>query len=152
MIDIVSEEVRSRLMSGIKGRNTKPEILVRRALHAAGYRFRLHKRELPGSPDIVMPGRKIAIFVHGCFWHMHEHCRLSKIPSTRTEFWARKLTANVARDSAARKSLNTLGWRVLIVWECYVRGHTDTQSMATDLSAWIEDERQVQGELSAGRS
>ncbi|MBU3739634.1 MAG: hypothetical protein FGM55_11860 [Rhodoferax sp.] len=77
MADIVSEEVRSRLMSGIKGRNTKAAILVRRALHAAGYRFRLHKRELPRSPDIVMPGRNIAIFVYGCFWHMHQHCKTS---------------------------------------------------------------------------
>ena len=90
MVDIVSPAVRSRMMAGIQGKNTRPEVWVRKTLHAAGYRFRLHRRDLPGAPDIVLPGRKIAIFVHGCFWHMHGGCRLAKLPSTRTEFWQAK--------------------------------------------------------------
>ena len=106
MADIVPPAERSRMMSGIKAKNSRPEVLVRRLLHSAGYRFRLHHRGLPGTPDIVMPGRRIAIFVHGCFWHMHEGCRLSKQPSTRAEFWSAKLLANTVRDKIAIEKLN----------------------------------------------
>ena len=125
-------------MSGIRGKNTKPEVLVRKALTSKGYRYRLHRRDLPGAPDIVMAGRKIAIFVHGCFWHKHEGCRLAKLPATRTEFWAEKLGANVARDERAISSLNTLGWRVLVVWECSTKGLERFASLPESLTYWIE--------------
>ena len=108
-------------MSGIRGKNTKPELLARRALFAAGYRFRLHRRDLPGAPDIVLPGRKVAVFAHGCFWHMHVGCKNAKLPSTRTEFWRGKLEGNVARDRRAIEALLADGWRVLTVWECATR-------------------------------
>lgn len=108
-------------MAGIKGKNTKPEIVVRRHLTAAGFRYRLHRRDLPGSPDIVLPGPKVAILVHGCFWHVHEGCRLAASPSTRPEFWTAKLRGNVERDDAAVAQLAMLGWRVLVVWECSTR-------------------------------
>ena len=98
MADVVSPAKRSQMMAGIKGKNSLPETLVRKALFAMGYRFRLHRRDLPGTPDIAMPGRKIAIFVHGCFWHAHQGCKYAKTPSTRTEFWISKLQANAARD------------------------------------------------------
>ena len=116
MPDIVSSEKRSEMMSRIGGKNTKPEVLVRKALHAAGYRFRLHRKDLPGTPDIVLPGRRLAIFVNGCFWHGHQDCRLAKVPSTRTEFWAEKLRRNRERDQQAIDELRAKNWRVLVVW------------------------------------
>ena len=123
MADIVSPSVRSRMMSGIKGKNSQPEMLVRRMLFAAGYRYRLHRRDLPGTPDIAMPCKKIAIFVHGCFWHAHKECKYAKVPATRPDFWAAKLQANVERDQRAIENLTTMGWRVLCVWECATRSH-----------------------------
>lgn len=109
MTDIVSPEKRSRMMSRIKGKNSVPEMLVRKVLFAMGYRFRLHRRDLPGTPDITMPRYKIAIFVHGCFWHAHKGCKYAKIPSTRIEFWTAKLRANVDRDQRAVDKLTELG-------------------------------------------
>ncbi|MDE2433807.1 MAG: DNA mismatch endonuclease Vsr [Burkholderiales bacterium] len=121
MTDIVSPSVRSRMMAGIRGKGTKPEILVRKALFAAGYRFRLHRKDLPGTPDIVLPSRRIAIFTHGCFWHQHAGCKLAKTPSTNIDFWTLKLSTNKARDLAALEKLKALGWRTLVVWECATR-------------------------------
>ena len=112
---------RSALMARIRGKNTKPEIIVRRTLHAMGKRFRLFRRNLPGRPDVVLPRHRLALFVHGCFWHRHEGCRLSSTPKTRTGFWIDKFTANVARDASNVEALRTLGWRVGIVWECETR-------------------------------
>lgn len=112
---------RSRNMSAIKGSNTKPELVVRRRLHAAGYRFRLHRKDLPGRPDIVLPMYRLAIFVHGCFWHKH-NCRFFQWPRTRAAFWQGKILANVARDRRSVRALRALGWRVLVVWECRVYG------------------------------
>jgi DNA mismatch endonuclease, patch repair protein len=109
MTDIVSSAVCSRMMSGIQARDTKPEILVRKALHAQGYRFRLHRKDLPGKPDIVLPRSSAVILVHGCFWHMHKGCKLARIPSTRTEFWSAKLHANAMRDQTAHSRLLALG-------------------------------------------
>jgi DNA mismatch endonuclease (patch repair protein) len=109
---------RSRLMAQVKGKNTKPELVVRLALHGMGYRFRLHRGDLPGRPDIVLPKYKMAIFVHGCFWHRHPHCPKSTTPKTRVEFWEDKFNANVARDARNVDALNASGWRVMIVWEC----------------------------------
>jgi DNA mismatch endonuclease (patch repair protein) len=126
------------MMAGIQGKNTKPEMIVRRMLFASGYRFRLHRRDLPGAPDIVMPGRKVAIFVHGCFWHLHHGCRYAKMPATRPDFWKAKLEANVARDRRTIQMLQTLGWRVLCVWECVTRDAEAATSLQHAMSTWIE--------------
>lgn len=148
MVDVVSPADRSRMMAGIQGKNTKPELIVRHMLFASGYRFRLHRRALPGAPDIVMPGRKVAVFVHGCFWHMHEGCRFAKMPATRPEFWKTKLEANVARDRRAVENLRALGWRVLCVWECSTRDVHAAAGLQAAMSAWIEGGAQV-GEIGA---
>lgn len=121
MTDVVSAATRSRMMAGIRGRDTKPELTVRKALHGAGYRFRLHRRDLPGTPDIVLPKHRVCIFVHGCFWHRHLGCRFATSPATRVEFWSTKFQSNVARDAEAQRRLIELGWRVLIVWECGIK-------------------------------
>lgn len=138
MADVVSPAVRSRMMSGIKAKNTQPEILVRRMLFASGYRFRLHRRDLPGTPDIVMPGRKIAIFVHGCFWHFHSRCRFAKMPTTRADFWVPKLESNAVRDKRTTAKLQEMGWRVLVVWECATRGNDAAAALQDAMSRWIE--------------
>lgn len=133
-------------MSGIKGRDTKPETAVRRALFAAGFRFRLHRRDLPGVPDVVLPGRRVAVFVHGCFWHQHAECRYARLPSTRTEFWKAKLDGNVARDSKAIEALLALGWRVLVVWECAVRNRERLSALPQTLAEWIRGDA-LKGEV-----
>jgi len=121
MTDVLTRKQRKYCMSRIRGKDTMPEIAVRRLVHRLGYRFRLHTRELPGCPDIVLPRHKKVIFVHGCFWHMHK-CRYGKvIPQTRKKFWQTKRQANVARDRKNIKELKTLGWKVLVVWECQIR-------------------------------
>lgn len=147
MADIVPPSVRSRMMSGIKGKNSQPELLVRRMLFAAGYRFRLHRRDLPGTPDIVMPGRKIAIFVHGCFWHAHNGCKYATLPATRPDFWAAKLQANVVRDQKAVEKLTTIGWRVLFVWECATRDRETVERLENKVVDWINGNSQF-GEIS----
>lgn len=112
---------RSALMAKVKGRNTTPEMQVRRAAHALGSRFQLYRRDLPGTPDLVFPGRKLALFVHGCFWHRHEGCRRTTSPRTRAEFWSAKFVANVDRDRRNACDLQALGWRVATIWECETR-------------------------------
>jgi DNA mismatch endonuclease (patch repair protein) len=134
------------MMSGIRGSNTKPELIVRKALFAAGYRYRLQRRDLPGRPDLVMPGRKVAIFVHGCFWHHHKDCRFAKIPATRPEFWEEKLKTNQARDARCISELLSLGWRVLVVWECFLRTTRSAPEVQSLLTDWIESDKQT-GEL-----
>lgn len=114
MVDVVSTDTRSRMMSGINGKGTKPEMVVRRALFAAGYRFRLHRRDLPGAPDVVLPGRRVAILVHGCFWHMHAGCMNAKFPTTHTDFWRAKLEGNVERDRRAIEALQSAGWHASV--------------------------------------
>jgi DNA mismatch endonuclease (patch repair protein) len=121
MADIHSKIVRSYNMSRIKGKNTKPELLVRKFLHAAGFRFRIHVNNLPGKPDIVLPRYKTVIFVHGCFWHGHTHCRYFIIPKTRTEWWTEKIKKNLSNDSNAELALRELGWKVLVIWECELK-------------------------------
>ena len=108
-------------MSRVRGKNTKPELAVRRLLHALGFRFRLHRKDLPGNPDIVLPRHQAVVFVHGCFWHGHEGCSRSKRPTTNTVFWNEKLARNMQRDRHQLRELRSLGWRVLVVWECQVR-------------------------------
>ncbi|MEQ4225017.1 MULTISPECIES: very short patch repair endonuclease [Pseudomonas syringae group] len=120
-MDIVDPARRSRMMATIRGKDTKPEMLVRRFLHANGYRFRLHRTDLPGKPDIVLPRLKICIFVHGCFWHRHAGCRYAVLPKTRREFWETKLNGNVARDQKAVEALQSADWHVIVVWECELR-------------------------------
>lgn len=108
-------------MAAITGKNTQPELALRRFLHALGYRFRLHRKDLPGKPDIVMPRLRTCIFVHGCFWHRHAGCRYATTPKTRSEFWAEKFLRNVERDLVNVRALEALGWKVMIVWECEIR-------------------------------
>jgi DNA mismatch endonuclease (patch repair protein) len=120
-VDRFNPEARSRLMSSIHGKDTKPEMVVRRLLHNMGYRFRLHRRDLPGTPDILLPGRRAVMFVHGCFWHRHEGCRLATVPATRRDFWEAKIAANKARDRRAMARLRRDGWRVAVVWERQTR-------------------------------
>lgn len=112
------------MMSGIRGRNTRPELVVRSWLHRNGYRFRLHRKDLPGRPDIVLPSRKIAIFVHGCFWHRHPGCRLTYTPKSNIERWQAKFDENVERDKRQRAALAEMGWNPLVIWECEVRDGT----------------------------
>ncbi len=148
MADVVSPAKRSQMMSGIKGKNSQPEMLVRKALFAMGHRFRLHRRDLPGTPDIAMPGRKIAIFVHGCFWHAHRGCKYAKTPSTRTEFWTTKLQGNVDRDRRAADKLAEMGWRVLNVWECSMRTPEAIAGLPDALRRWIASGART-GDISA---
>lgn len=136
-MDVVSSITRSRMMSGIRGKNTRPEMLVRKALFAQGFRYRLHVRTLSGSPDIVMASRRVAIFVHGCFWHQHADCRFARLPLSRSEFWAAKLMANTTRDQRAVHDLLDRGWRVLTVWECSTRDPGSLASLPTALASWI---------------
>lgn len=150
MSDVVSRETRSRMMSGIRAKDTKPELLVRKALFAAGFRFRLHRRDLPGVPDVVLPGKKVAIFVHGCFWHMHERCKSAKLPSSRKDFWSEKLGRNVDRDRKSVDALIRLGWRVLVVWECATREKGSESSLPSALASWIGG-GETEGELSGGQ-
>ena len=120
VIHKVSEQ-RSRNMSAIKSKNTKPEIAVRKLLHSMGYRFRLHRKDLPGSPDIVLPKYKTVIFVHGCFWHRHENCKYATTPKTRKEFWEKKFRENINRDKLNQENLSSKGWKIIIVWECEIK-------------------------------
>lgn len=113
-------------MAGIKGKDTKPELVIRRALHALGYRYRLHYKKLPGKPDLVFPKYKVAIFIHGCFWHKHS-CHLFKWPSTRPQFWKEKIGSNKKRDLENREKILKKGWRVLIIWECALKGKVKVQ-------------------------
>ncbi|WP_372921488.1 very short patch repair endonuclease [Roseovarius sp.] len=109
-------------MAAIKGKDTKPELIVRKGLHARGLRYRLHRKSLPGSPDIVLPSRRVVVFVNGCFWHAHEGCRDFKLPKTDQSRWKAKLEGNRQRDAANQKALKSLDWRVIVVWECNLRG------------------------------
>ncbi len=119
-MDVIDAKTRSRNMAAIKGRNTKPELAVRRFLHAAGLRYRLHRKDLPGKPDIVLPAHRTVIFVHGCFWHRHSGCANSVMPKSNRLFWQEKLCGNVERDRRNHAELGGLNWRVIVVWECEI--------------------------------
>lgn len=123
MADIVSPEVRSRMMAGIRGRDTKPELMLRRGLHAAGFRYRLHVQDLPGKPDMVFPRHRAVLFAHGCFWHGHD-CHLFRWPSSRQDWWREKITRNRAVDARSEAALGEAGWRLGVVWECALKGRT----------------------------
>jgi DNA mismatch endonuclease, patch repair protein len=127
---------RSAIMRAVPQKHSKPEMIVRRALHRLGYRFRLHRGDLPGTPDIVLPRHRVAIFVHGCFWHRHPGCRLASTPRTRANFWRSKFDRNVERDAGIVRELQALGWRVVAVWQCVTR---DVGPLADGLERHLRD-------------
>ena len=126
-MDNLTPSARSQNMARIRSRNSKPELAVRSLLHRSGFRFRLHRKDLPGTPDIVLPKYNAAVFVHGCYWHRHKGCKYAYVPKSRVEFWMSKFEENTTRDERNINSLKTLGWHVLVVWECEVR-HTEELS------------------------
>lgn len=140
MADIVDANTRSRMMAGIRSKNTMPELLLRRALHARGLRYRLHRAKLPGKPDLVFAKHQAVVFVHGCFWHRHSNCRFATTPATRPEFWTAKFSANIERDKRNVAALLENGWRIARVWECALKG--DNVSRVADLVAhWLTQGR-----------
>ena len=141
MADIVSPETRSRMMSGIRAKNTRPELALRKALHARGFRYRLHSAGVPGKPDIVLPRHRAAVFVHGCFWHGHD-CHLFRLPGTRTDFWREKIDRNRTRDAIVTCELTAQGWRQLAIWECAIRGRTKIglEAAVDQAVAWLQGE------------
>jgi DNA mismatch endonuclease (patch repair protein) len=141
MVDIVDSKTRSKMMSGIKGKNTRPEIIIRKRLHALGYRFRIHRRDLPGSPDVVLPKYKAVILINGCYWHGH-NCRLFKWSKTRSEFWRQKIIGNIQRDERNLVQLRKLGWRICVVWECETKGVGEERldNVVSSLVAWLSSD------------
>jgi DNA mismatch endonuclease (patch repair protein) len=142
LVDTISPEYRSEIMSRVRGKDTKPEMLVRRLVHAAGYRYRLHVRNLPGKPDLVFSARRKVVFINGCFWHRHRNCALARLPKSRTEFWTEKLERNKARDDRNVAALRDLGWDVLTVWECEIR---DPAAVMRRLEAFLDNSSVAEG-------
>jgi DNA mismatch endonuclease (patch repair protein) len=134
--DVYDAAKRSEVMRSVKSKNTKPEMEVRSLLHRAGYRYRLHRKDLPGKPDLAFPARKKAIFVHGCFWHQHPGCRAADRPASNNEYWNAKLNRNVARDAANLAALENMGWKVMIVWECEIK---DRESLMARLRRFLDE-------------
>ncbi|MFF7710746.1 DNA mismatch endonuclease Vsr [Pseudomonas sp. NPDC007930] len=151
-MDVVDPLTRSRMMSGIRGKNTRPELMVRRFLHAHGYRFRVHRKDLPGNPDLVFPKLKVCIFVHGCFWHRHPGCRYATNPKTRPEFWNDKFQKNVARDLTNTGSLEAAGWRVIIVWECQLKNDEQTLARLLSMLEQFRQQSVTSAKASSGRA
>jgi DNA mismatch endonuclease (patch repair protein) len=152
--DVVTPEARSRMMAGIRGKDTKPELLIRSALHRAGFRFRLHQARLPGKPDLVLPRYEAAIFVHGCFWHGHD-CHLFRWPTTREAFWREKIGRNIVRDSQQMADLAGAGWRVAVIRECALKGKTRLHfpDIVEALGVWLksaEKALEIQGDETRG--
>lgn len=141
MPDVHDRATRSRNMAAVRGKDTKPELIIRKGLHAAGLRYRLHVKNLPGKPDLVFPKYRAAVFVHGCFWHGHS-CALFTLPETRAEFWEKKIAGNVSRDESAAIRLHELGWRVAVVWECALRGRDrlTLTDVLDELSSWVRSD------------
>ncbi len=141
MVDVLTPKQRRLNMSRIRGKDTKPELVLRRGLHALGFRFRLHRKDLPGRPDMVFPRYRAAVLVHGCFWHAHG-CPLFKWPATRREFWAAKIEGNRARDLRDLAGLAAAGWRVLVVWECALKGpaRLPVDAVLARVTAWLDTE------------
>lgn len=137
MTDKLSQEQRSRLMARVRSKNSGPEMIVRRLAFSLGYRFRLHGQKLPGCPDIVFPGRKKVIFVHGCFWHRHSGCKLATMPASRQEYWLPKFARTIERDAAAVLQLADMGWSALIIWECETK---DVESMTNRIRQFLDIE------------
>ncbi len=139
MTDVYSPQKRSAVMRRVKGRDTTPELTVRRALTRLGARYRLQRADLPGKPDIVMPGRRLALFVHGCFWHGHDCARGARVPKQNRDYWLGKVARNRARDEASREALAALGWRVETIWECDLK---DAGALSQRLQALLAAERE----------
>ncbi|GJH07708.1 DNA mismatch endonuclease Vsr [Caballeronia novacaledonica] len=137
-MDTLTPAERSARMALVRAKDTKPELLVRRLVHGMGYRYRLHRRELPGTPDLVFPGRGKVIFIHGCFWHRHVRCALARLPKSRGDFWLPKLTANAERDARNVRALRRLGWNVLTIWECQLG---DTAKLASRIRRFLDAQR-----------
>ena len=144
MTDIFDPEKRSQIMSRIRGRDTRPEMIVRRIAHGLGFRFRLHRKDLPGRPDIVFPRHQAVIVVHGCFWHRHPGCKRASSPKTREGYWQNKFEANVVRDRRNETALRDLGWKVMVIWECETKDH---DALATRIESFLrrDDSEPVEG-------
>jgi DNA mismatch endonuclease (patch repair protein) len=151
VVDHLTPEQRSRNMSAVRNRNTAPELLVRRAAHRLGLRFRLHRSDLPGSPDFVLPKHRIAVFVHGCFWHGHG-CRRSKLPQSNAEFWKKKVEKNRDRDRKARRGLARLGWKVVTLWQCQLRDIQSAEVQIATKAFGVADIRPKQTRQERGTS
>lgn len=150
-MDIVDQATRSRMMSGIRSENTKPEMLVRKHLHKKGFRYRLHDSRVPGKPDLVLPKYRAVLFVHGCFWHAHD-CPLFRMPKSRSDFWKDKIRKNLERDAAVRKVLADAGWRIGVMWECALKGKTriGLEETVNRIVFWInsdQKELEIRGTL-----
>lgn len=143
MVDFVDKRTRSRIMSAIRGKNTRPEMVLRRALHARGLRYRIHAKEIRGCPDIVFPKYRAVIFVHGCFWHRHKNCRFATKPTTNTGYWETKFASNVERDRVVREALLLMGWRIGIVWECALRDPDRVGLVAEAVFHWLGSGKKV---------
>ena len=144
MTDIFDPEKRSEIMSRIRGRDTKPELIVRRIAHGLGFRFRLHRKDLPGRPDIVFPRHQAVIVVHGCFWHRHPGCKRASSPKTRVRYWQNKFEDNVVRDKRNETALRDLGWKVMVIWECETKDH---EAVAARIESFLrrDDSEPVEG-------
>ena len=134
MTDTVSSGKRSEIMSRIRGRDTKPELIVRRIAHRLGFRFRLHRKDLPGTPDIVFPRHLAVVMVHGCFWHRHSGCKYASSPKTHVRYWENKFKGNIVRDKRSEMALRDLGWRVMVIWECETKDH---EAVAARISSYL---------------
>ncbi len=143
MTDIVNQETRSRMMAGIRGKDTKPETTLRKALHARGLRYRIHAGDVYGRPDLVFPKFRAVVFVHGCFWHRHVGCRYATTPATRADFWMKKFTENTQRDKEVRHHLASNGWRVATVWECALRKADLVPAAAETVIQWLNSEESL---------
>lgn len=141
MTDTLSPTERSRRMSLIRSKGSAPEMKLRRLVHRMGFRYRLHVKELPGTPDLVFPSRQSVIFMHGCYWHRHEGCKLARLPKSKLDFWKPKLEANKERDSLVRQQLTAQGWRVLVVWECEMADTEKVSSVVRDFLRGMENEK-----------
>lgn len=141
MADIFTPEKRHDIMAAVKGKDTKPEMLVRRFLHAAGYRYRLHDRKLPGCPDLVFPSLHTVIFIHGCFWHGHENCKYFRLPKSNEDFWRNKISRNIERDAKARAELEKQYWNVIVIWECDLKNKSRREEILGRIAGELFDIR-----------
>jgi len=137
-MDKISREARSEVMRRVKNKNTRPELLIRHLLHRRGFRFRLHRPDLPGRPDIVFPKHKKILLIHGCFWHRHEKCKRSTTPADNADYWRVKFERNVARDLEIIAALTDLGWHVRVVWECDIKDRKKIDGLIDELTAWLK--------------
>ncbi len=139
-MDVVDKQTRSKMMANIKGKNTTPELVIRSLIHRKGFRFRIHDKSLPGMPDIVLKRYKAIIFVHGCYWHRHDNCKLTSTPKQNNMFWMKKFEATICRDGVVYFKLKQLGWRVGVIWECAIRDKVHLPAYINTLEIWLKSE------------